>query len=140
MDELDLTQLLGDYIDEAEELLVRMEQLIMEVERGRASGAVEMDALNELFRCAHTLKGSSGLVGLSPIEELAHEMESIFDALRSGKAMLSQETLDPLLQCIDTVELLLLQVKNGEELDEALAREMAERLRGIFRHQFGKVR
>jgi len=139
MDELDLTQLLGDYIDEAEELLVRMEQLIMEVERGRASGAVEMDALNELFRCAHTLKGSSGLVGLSPIEELAHEMESIFDALRSGKAMLSQETLDPLLQCIDTVELLLLQVKNGEELDEALAREMAERLRGIFRHQFGEA-
>ncbi|MFA4015195.1 MAG: hypothetical protein RUDDFDWM_000273 [Candidatus Fervidibacterota bacterium] len=138
MDELDLTQLLGDYIDEAEGLLVRMEQLIMEVERERVSGTVKTDTLNELFRCAHTLKGSSGLVGLGAIEELAHEMESIFDALRSGEVTLSQETLDLLLQCIDTIELLLLQVKNGEELDEALAREVSERLRGIFCHPLGE--
>ena len=42
------------------------------------------EVVNMLFRSAHTLKGSSGMMGFKDFQELTHAMEDVFDDMRKG--------------------------------------------------------
>jgi two-component system chemotaxis sensor kinase CheA len=74
---------------------------------------------------AHTLKGSSGMVGLEVMEELAHSMEELLDDVRDGTRDVTAEMIDLLLLCNDKIEEILdivarkepVQVRVGHLLD-----------------------
>ncbi|MCS7252778.1 MAG: chemotaxis protein CheA [Armatimonadota bacterium] len=127
---IDIGDLVGDYINEAEQLIARMNELILKLCERYESGAIEQmelsELLSELFRSAHTLKGSSGFIGLRCIEELAHSMEEVFDELRFGGMALSDELIEALLQSVDALELSILQLKSGAQPDEELLKSVTE--------------
>ena len=52
------------------------------------------EALLELRRCVHTLKGATAVVGLKSTSELAHRMEDLLDQLHDGGIKLSDEILN----------------------------------------------
>jgi two-component system chemotaxis sensor kinase CheA len=84
--------------DEARERLDRIVDTLLALEGGRPPG----DAVDSLFRDIHTIKGSAGMVGLDEIRELAHGMEDVLAAARTG-GVLRRELIDPLLRSADAL-------------------------------------
>ncbi|HEX8285914.1 MAG TPA: chemotaxis protein CheA [Pyrinomonadaceae bacterium] len=97
-------QFLDDYFAECDEhlTLVRRHLLALEEQAGRSG--VDQPLLDELFRSFHTLKGISGMVGLTGAEQLAHHMESYLRALRQGEARLGGEGVEALMTGVLTLE------------------------------------
>jgi two-component system, chemotaxis family, sensor kinase CheA len=81
MIELDRALLLGSFRDESDELLSELERLALALDAQPGSrGLVE-----EMFRCAHTLKGSASCVGFERVTAVAHELEEMFEAVTTGR-------------------------------------------------------
>ncbi|MCS7384933.1 MAG: Hpt domain-containing protein, partial [archaeon GB-1867-097] len=59
------------FMQETRKHLESMTKNLLEFERNPKN----IEALNEIFRSAHTLKGSSGMMGFTDIQELTHKME-----------------------------------------------------------------
>ncbi len=89
-------EFLDDYFAECEEHLavVRQELLALEPLTNRPA---EPSILDRLFRCFHSLKGLSGMVGVKEAEDLAHHQESYLRALREQQVVLSPEGFDALM-------------------------------------------
>jgi two-component system chemotaxis sensor kinase CheA len=83
--------------------------LIDEMRRELASLSEERNPTNlgNLFRCAHTLKGSSGIVGLNNLHELALALERIAKAMKDGKCEINAELIPLLSEAIEACQALL---------------------------------
>ena len=83
---MDEGRLLEQFVAEAEELIDSLRADLDELERQqRASGRVQPDLLNRVFRNAHSLKGISGMAGASSVQRVAHRFEDLLDDLRMGR-------------------------------------------------------
>jgi two-component system chemotaxis sensor kinase CheA len=71
------------------------------------------EAIDEIFRSIHTLKGASASMGFSTMEHLCHTMEDVFSLIRSGAADISPELVNLLLACSDLIEQMLDDIESG---------------------------
>ena len=90
---------LQTFFAEAEELLVSMESALLRMDEGEKTH----DIINEVFRAAHTIKGSAGLFGLDDIVAFTHKVENVLDLARDGKIEMSGDLLSILLPCRDHI-------------------------------------
>ena len=102
------------FTDESLEQIERIEQGLLELEHGLDGGVV-----NEVFRAAHTLKGSAATIGHRRMAELTHAMEDLFGAFRSGSLSEVKPFADVLLATIDVLRALVAEVRAGETLTDA---------------------
>jgi two-component system chemotaxis sensor kinase CheA len=63
--------------------------------------------LNEVFREAHTLKGSAKMVGLTDINRIAHHMEDLLGRVKEKQFKITPEINDLLFECLDSIKALL---------------------------------
>lgn len=89
---------------EATEYLEQMNQLLLQLETATDS---QPDALRELFRVAHSLKGAARTVNQRDIEQVAHALENIFAEVREGKLNLNPAMADVLYDGLDSIQLLM---------------------------------
>ena len=68
------------------------------------------DALNQIFRSFHTIKGVSGFLHLTPMHTLTHEVESLLDLARNGKLRLNPTIITAVLQSRDAVQVMVGQI------------------------------
>jgi two-component system chemotaxis sensor kinase CheA len=61
------------------------------------------DAVNAIFRAAHTIKGSAGMFGLDPVVAFTHVAESVLDKVRDGAVPVTDELVALLLACCDHI-------------------------------------
>lgn len=61
-------------------------------------------AIQEIFRAAHTIKGSSAVMGYDKMTKLTHELENLFDRIRSGSLEISTQLVDTLFEALDTLK------------------------------------
>jgi two-component system chemotaxis sensor kinase CheA len=108
---------LPTFIAESRELLREMEAGLLECEQGE-SGA---EAVNSIFRAAHTIKGSSGLFGLDGIVAFTHVVESVLDRVRANTLQIDRTLAAILLECRDHIEHLVDAVADGKPEDVQLA-------------------
>jgi two-component system chemotaxis sensor kinase CheA len=80
-----------------------MESVLLACEQGQAAP----DAIDELFRAAHTIKGSAGLFGLEAIVAFTHVVESVLDQIRAQHLPVRPEVAGVLLECCDQIECLV---------------------------------
>lgn len=99
MSSFDMSQYLNVFLDEAEEQLEIMDEGFIKLEQN----GDDADLLNKIFRAAHTLKGASASMGFTNMAGLTHEMENVLDKLRQGEIGVSQDLVDVLLECLDTL-------------------------------------
>jgi two-component system chemotaxis sensor kinase CheA len=99
------------FLDEAEEQLQAMEAGILKLEKDGA----DPEPLQEVFRAAHTLKGSSATLGHKKMAEVTHSMENVLDKLRKGKLVLTTQVSDTLLACLDVLQAFKEEIATGEE-------------------------
>jgi two-component system sensor histidine kinase and response regulator WspE len=59
------------------------------------------DALDELMRASHSIKGAARIVNLEPAVHLAHAMEDCFEAAKSGKTVFGPDAIDTFLKTVD---------------------------------------
>jgi two-component system chemotaxis sensor kinase CheA len=71
------------------------------------------DAIDEIFRSIHTLKGASASMGFVNMEHLCHSMEDVFQLIRSGSAEISPDLVNLLLACSDLIEQMLDDIESG---------------------------
>ncbi|MDX6538083.1 MAG: two-component system, chemotaxis family, sensor kinase CheA [Gaiellales bacterium] len=96
------SEFIGIFRDEANERLDSISAALLAIERGEAPS----QAVNGLFRDAHTIKGGAGMLGLDEIGRLAHAVEDVLaDARTAGE--ISRPTIDPLLRAGDALRALI---------------------------------
>ncbi len=84
-----LAQMRGDFLAEAQDILVRLGGLLADLER-----SADAETINAVFREAHTLKGTAGFLGLTAMETVAHRLEDLFSQLRRGTLAATPAVLD----------------------------------------------
>ncbi|MBN1211748.1 MAG: chemotaxis protein CheA [candidate division Zixibacteria bacterium] len=111
----EMKEIVDDFLVEADELIESLDNNLVKLE-----GATDdLDLLNEIFRAAHTIKGTSGFLGFEQVTTLTHKMEDILNKLRKSEMVVTPEIMDILLKSLDYLKLLLGNIRQGinEELD-----------------------
>ncbi|GAB4267853.1 MAG: hypothetical protein Kow0029_02680 [Candidatus Rifleibacteriota bacterium] len=115
---LDLSEYMGAYIDGSRENLDTMDKMLLNLEQNPSN----LDAVEEIFRAAHTLKGMSATMGFEKIAHLTHEMENILDKLRNKQVPVTTEVIDVLFETFDVLRTLvndsIEQTDSGIDLSE----------------------
>jgi two-component system, chemotaxis family, sensor kinase CheA len=101
------------YVEEATEILAKLESHILAVE----DDIENIDIINEIFRLMHTLKGGGAMFGFNNVTDVTHELESIYDLVRNGNAIISKELLDASFNIIDYVKLIISESKELENIN-----------------------
>jgi len=70
----------------------------------------DRDALNQIFRSFHTIKGVSGFLQLTPMHTLTHEVESLLDLARTGRLRLNSTIITAILESRDVVQTMVGQI------------------------------
>ena len=110
-DYLDLNneELLKDFFAEAEQQVENLESNILVIE----NDPTNHDAVDEIFRAAHTLKGGSATVEMTELSGFTHAVEDLLDELRSGTVDVTSDVVDILLSSIDIIKEMLNCRQNG---------------------------
>lgn len=98
------------FIDEAKEHIETLTNSMLILEKEPEN----QEVINMLFRSAHTLKGSSGMMGFKDFQELTHSMEDVFDDMRKGNKP-SCSLVTALLECVDALTQRLENIQNKVE-------------------------
>src|SRR5260370_39954927 len=101
------------FLAEVDELLQRVEESLVDLERAPDDKAL----LNEIFRAAHTIKGSSATIGRSRMAALTHAMETRLDEVRKGIAAVTPQLIEALLKAVDVLRLLRDEVETRVAAD-----------------------
>lgn len=97
---MNLDQALQTFITESRELLADMEHALLNIDLSQDLGD-QGEAINAIFRAAHTIKGSAGLFSLDHMVAFTHVVESLLDAVRDGRAVIDDDMVALLLACCD---------------------------------------
>ena len=121
---MDVSQYLEIFIDESGEHLQTLSDCIMTLE----SEPDNKDTINEVFRAAHSLKGMAGTMGFKRMQHLTHDMENVFQEVRSDKIKVDSAMIDLLFECLDAIEGYLDNIKatsdEGTEDNELIIKEL----------------
>lgn len=121
---MDVSQYLEIFIDESEEHLQTLSDCIMVLEKEPDN----KDTINEVFRAAHSLKGMAGTMGFKRMQHLTHDMENVFQEVRSDRVKVTSGMIDLLFKCLDALEGYLDNIKStsdeGAEDNEVIIKEL----------------
>ena len=121
---MDVSQYLEIFIDESEEHLQTLSDCIMVLEKEPDN----KDTINEVFRAAHSLKGMAGTMGFKRMQHLTHDMENVFQEVRSDRVKVTSGMIDLLFKCLDALEGYLDNIKGtsdeGTEDNEVIIKEL----------------
>lgn len=109
---LDLTQFHGVFFEESFEALDSMEAALLKLKIGVA----DTEAINTVFRVAHSMKGGSATFGFTEIASFTHSLETLLDELRSQRMQVTQAISDLLLKSVDIMREMLRAVQNKQPL------------------------
>ena len=86
------------------------------------------DTINEIFRAAHSLKGMAGTMGFKRMQHLTHDMENVFQEVRSDKIKVDSSMIDLLFKCLDAIDSYVENIKStsdeGTDDNEVIIKEL----------------
>lgn len=108
---MDVSQYLEIFIDETSEHIQSLSDNIMTLEKEPDN----KDVINEIFRAAHSLKGMAGTMGFKRMQHLTHDMEDVFQEVRSDRVKVTSDMIDLLFRCLDAIEAYLDCIKESSD-------------------------
>ncbi len=105
----DLDEVLETFLAETNEQLAEMEEALVSLESHTDDG----EALQRIFRAAHTLKGNASSMGYAGAAEIAHVVEDVLDRLRAQSTSLDAGMVTVLLKAIDALRFLVPEIAAG---------------------------
>ena len=107
-------ELLKDFFAEADQQVETLESNILVIE----NDPTNHEAIDEIFRAAHTLKGGSATVEMNELSSFTHVVEDLLDEIRSDKVQITEPVVDILLSSIDIIKTMLEERSNGSVYQE----------------------
>lgn len=121
---MDVSQYLEIFIDESSEHIQTLSDCIMTLEQEPEN----KDTINEIFRAAHSLKGMAGTMGFKRMQHLTHDMENVFQEVRSDKIKVDSSMIDLLFKCLDAIDSYVENIKStsdeGTDDNEVIIKEL----------------
>ena len=121
---MDVSQYLEIFIDESSEHIQTLSDCIMTLEQEPDN----KDTINEVFRAAHSLKGMAGTMGFKRMQNLTHDMENVFQEVRSDKIAVDSSMIDLLFKCLDAIDKYVENIKatsdEGTDDNELIIKEL----------------
>jgi two-component system chemotaxis sensor kinase CheA len=115
--------ILQDFLVEASELIEQLDEQLVELENSPS----DADLLNAIFRGFHTIKGGAGFLGVTPLVEVCHRAENVFDKIRNGDVSYDSSAADIIMRAFDVISDYIQQLNDGaRELEEADTGLLAE--------------
>lgn len=115
-------ELLKDFFSEAEQQVEQLESNILVIEQDPTN----RDAVDEIFRAAHTLKGGAATVEMHELSGFTHAVEDLLDGIRSEKVTVDGAVVDLLLTSLDVIKAMLESRAGGgpyaEDVSDLVAR------------------
>lgn len=108
-------EILQDFLVEAADLIDQLNEQLVELE----NSPTDSDLLNAVFRGFHTVKGGAGFLALTPLIEVCHRAENVFDKIRNGDVAYDATVADVILRAFDVIS-------DSMELLNAGERELPE--------------
>lgn len=109
----EMKEIVDSFIVETKELLEKLDLDLVELERNSS----DVDLLNQIFRAFHTVKGTSGFLGLEKLQAVTHRSEDILNKLRKGEVVLNSMIMDSILMAFDTIKALLYAIEVNKNED-----------------------
>ena len=89
-----IAQMFEDFLEESQDFLDQLNLNLTQLEEKPE----DENIVNEIFRAAHTLKGTASFVGINDIREIAHKMEDVFGAIRKGELKVTAAIIDTMFE------------------------------------------
>lgn len=123
-------EILQDFLVEALELLDQLDEQLVDLE----NSPDDVDLLNSIFRGFHTIKGGAGFLGVTPLIEICHRAENVFDKIRNDDVEYEPSVADVILRAFDQISSIIGLLNDGErtfeEIDEQLLAELDAIVKG----------
>ncbi len=119
--------ILDFFLIESADLVNVLEQGFLALE----SNPDDLSKVEDLFRAAHSMKGSAALVRLHPISELAHKMEDLLEEVKDRRRPVSKPLIDWFLKALDVIKSLLKKASEGKPLPEEPVRVLQEEIQAL---------
>jgi two-component system, chemotaxis family, sensor kinase CheA len=98
-----IDQLRESFVEETRDLINELEDILLSSE----IESVSSEIIDQIFRSIHTIKGSGGMLGFDKVLAVTHDLEDIYDRVRSKELAFSSELKDISLETIDILKKLL---------------------------------
>ena len=121
---MDLTRFLPMFFQETEEHLATMEGYLLRLDLR----SPDPEALNSIFRAAHSVKGNSTIFGATRLADVMHQIETILDHIRKQELQPTHNVISLLLEACDIVREELRCLKDATDTDPAALQAVYERL------------
>lgn len=102
--------LTATFIDEATAILEEMDPVLLSIDHDRSN----QDSINLVFRGAHTIKGSSGILSTDIVTRYVHKYEDIISGVKKGQIEFSDDVYEVLLKGFDRIRELIAAVTSKE--------------------------
>ena len=125
----DMKMFLARFVEEAREHVNSLNDGLVGLEKNPG----DRETINNIFRSAHTIKGSAKMMKLTPIAEVSHKLEDVLGALRDGRISYSGNLWDLLFKALDSVSGMIANVADGVEIsadNAALCEELGKAAEG----------
>lgn len=113
---MDLSSFTSVFFEEASEHLANMESLLLSLDVSNP----DIEALNAVFRSAHSVKGGAATFGFEKLQRTTHIFENLLDDLRKGEMTLSDDIVEIFLETKDVLTNQLDDYKNSRDPDESV--------------------
>lgn len=99
----DVSDLLKEYLEDAAGHLEAVETSLLELEKKSAQGECDKEILNILLGNLHTLKGNSGMMGITPVQQYAHKLETVLKPVMDDVCPLSAGLFETFYAALNTL-------------------------------------
>ena len=117
------------YKEEAIELIEAMEKSLLLMESNFDDPAL----IEEVFRNMHNLKGNSSMFGFKIIADFTHNLESVYDLVRSGEMKITKQILNTTFSALDHLSLLVNNESSLNEKDKIVHQQLSEKVIEIIK-------
>jgi two-component system chemotaxis sensor kinase CheA len=109
-----MDELVKVFMEESEDEIRELESGLIRLEEE----CEDEDTINRVFRAAHTIKGSAGLVGFENVSNYTHTIENILDRIRKKDLTITKKLISTLLSSVDFLKRMIAAGSEGEEIDK----------------------
>lgn len=124
----DLDVLREMFKSEAYELLGEFESALLALE----DSPRDKDVISRVFRVLHTIKGSGGACGFDTIARFAHEVETVYDAIRNDRMVVTREIINLTLAARDQIAALFDETYNKKPAESEVTEQITNRFRSLL--------
>ncbi len=122
------------FVREGEDHVTNLNNALLELESDPGSE----EAMDSIFRTAHTLKGNFGAMGFEDASNLAHAVEDLLDAMRQGDLEVTGDRMDRIFEGVDELEACLDEIEANGDVERDVSDTVAS-LRAVLDEAGGET-